>query len=245
MTKKIIYAGSIVLAVILLFAGYMYVKNGYDIEYGEKSEYIRAKITKIDKTEVETPYEGSSYTTTTYYFTAEAKSGSVKGKTIKATQLIDSSALYNTNPVEEGDTVIVCRTSTKDSDSWAFAEYVRSDATVILAVLFCIAIVVFGRMKGLKTLVTLVLTIGSVFFVLIPAIIGGRNIYFWTIIVCLYITAMTLVIVNGLSYMSLVGGIGCMGGVLVAAAITLIMDVFLELTGYTDECTIYIRGIND
>ncbi len=245
MKKKLIYALSVAAAVLLLFIGYMTVRGGYDIQYGENSEYLRAKITKISKVDEDRPYEGSSYVNTTYHFKAQIKSGDRAGATVDATQIIDSSAMYNANPVEEGDTVIIYQSRVGDESSWSFAEFVRSDATIVLAVLFCIAIVLFGRFKGLKTLVTLILTICAVFFVLIPAIIGGRNIYFWTIVVCLYITVMTLVIVNGISYMSLVGALGCMGGVLIAAAITLVMDVFLKLTGYTDECTIYIKGINN
>ncbi|MBQ7714774.1 MAG: YibE/F family protein [Clostridia bacterium] len=246
MKNKIIYAVSILVAVLLLLAGYLCVKDGYDIQYGDgQSEYLRAKITEIKKVDEKAPYATSTNKVTTYTFKCDVKSGSLEGKSLTATQIIDSSALYNSHPVSEGDTVIVYQSRVGDDSSWVFAEFVRSDATLILALLFCAAIILFGRTKGLKTLVTLILTICSVFFVLIPAIISGRNIYIWTIIVCLYITAMTLVIVNGISFMSLVAGIGCMGGVLIAAAITLIMDVFLKLTGYTDECTIYIKGINN
>ena len=246
MNKKIIYALSVFLAVLLLAAGYFIVKDGYKIDYGAAvSEYLRGTITEITDVKVDKPYENSSYSNTTYSFKVDIKSGSLAGKTINATQVIDSSALYNANPVSTGDNIIVYQSVAGDSDSWVFAEYVRTDAIIVLAILFCIAIIVFGRMKGLKTLVTLILTICSVIFVLMPAILGGRNIYFWTVAVCLYITAMTLVIVNGVTFMSLVGGIGCMGGVGVAAVITLIMDRVLKLTGYTDECTIYIKGINN
>ncbi|MBQ7669500.1 MAG: YibE/F family protein [Clostridia bacterium] len=245
MKNRIVYIISVVIAASLLIAGYFTVKDGYDLNYGDGSEYFKAKITSIDSIDIDKPYENSSYTQTTYKFTAVIKNGSRKGDTISATQVIDSAAMYNSNPVETGDNIIVYQSRINDENSWSFAEYVRSDAVIVLAVLLCAAIIVFGRSKGLKTIVTLALTIASVFFVLVPAIIGGRNIYFWTIVVCLYITAMTLVIVNGISFMSLVAGIGCMGGVLVAAIITVVTDAIIKLTGYTDECTIYIKGINE
>lgn len=244
MKKKIFYYLCIVLAVLLLAVGYFTVRGGYDIDVGgSKNDYVRAKITKLTDTDESRPYSSSDYVTTTYHFKAEITSGEMKGKVIEASQVIDAGALYNTHPVSEGDKIIVYRSQVGDTTTWMFSEYVRSDATAVLALLFCASLVLFGRSKGLKTLVTLILTIGSVFFVLIPAIIDGRNIYFWTIVVCLYITAMTLIIVNGISYMSLVGGIGCMGGVLIAAIITVIMDGIIKLTGYTDECTIYIKAI--
>ena len=243
MKKKIIYWVSVALSVLLLALGYLAVKDGYEFDEVTHADYVRAKITSITGRDVAEQYGTSTVTTVT--FDALIKSGDRDGETVKATQTIDSSSISSTHEVSEGDTVIITQSRPGDETSWAFAEYVRSDAIIILALMFCVILVIFGRTKGLKTLVTLLLTVGSVFFVLIPAILGGHNIYFWTVIVCLYITAMTLVIVNGISYMSLIGGIGCMGGVLVAAALTLTVDGIIRLTGFTDECTIYIRAMSD
>ena len=242
MKKKIIYWVSAALSVVLLLLGYLAVRDGYDFGETMHADYLRAKITRITDTK-ETTQLGSNGITTVS-FEAEIESGDRKGDTVTAVQTIDPSSITSTHRVREGDTVIITQSRPGDDLSWSFAEYVRSDAIIVLAILFCMILVIFGRTKGLKTLVTLFLTVGSVFFVLVPAILGGHNIYFWTIIVCLYITSMTLVIVNGISYMSLIGGIGCMGGVLVAALITLIVDAIIRLTGFTDECTIYIRAMS-
>ena len=242
MKKKIIYISSIALSVVLLLLGWLAVKDGYDFGETVHADYLRAKITKITDTKETSQYGANSITTVS--FEALIKSGERKGETVVATQTIDPSSISSTHRVSEGDTVIITQSRPGDDTSWAFSEYVRSDAIIVLAVLFCVTLVVFGRMKGFKTLVTLLLTVGSVFFVLVPAILGGHNIYFWTVVVCFYITSMTLVIVNGISYMSLIGGIGCMGGVLTAAAITLIVDAVIRLTGFTDECTIYIKAMS-
>ncbi len=242
MKKKVIYWISIALSVVLLFLGYLAVKDGYDFGETMHADYLRAKITRLIG-EKETAQPGS-LGITTLSFEAEIESGDRKGETVTAAQTIDPSSITSTHKVSEGDTVIITQSRPGDDSSWSFAEYVRSDAIIVLALLFCVILVIFGRTKGLKTLVTLLLTVGSVFFVLVPAILGGHNIYFWTVAVCLYITSMTLVIVNGISFMSLIGGIGCMGGVLIAAAITAIVDSIIRLTGFTDECTIYIRAMS-
>ena len=39
----------------------------------------------------------------------------------------------------------------------------------------------------------------SVFFILIPAILGGQNIYAWTIATCAFITLSTVILVYGTS----------------------------------------------
>lgn len=249
MKKKIIYVSSLILSLLLLVVGYAYISGGGNVFGGESpTDFYRAKITEITDIAEKKLDDDGTMVDTTYTFTAIFKSGPAKGESITATQLISSYAMYNPRPVSEGDNVILYQPNVTDEAEdipWCFAEYVRSDAVIVLAVLFCLMLVVFGRIKGLRTLYTLILTIGSVFFVLVPAIFTGHNIYLWTIIVCLYITAMTLIIVNGVTELALVGGIGCMGGVLISAGIYLVCDVFVKLTGYTDECTIYLQGIND
>lgn len=247
MTKKIIYYACIAVSVVLLILGYLFVSGGEN-PFGpdvEHESYTRAKVLEI--TDVKTTFldDDGNFIDTTYCFTVLLTSGENKGKTLSVTQDISSYIPYNPRPVSVGDKIIITQSIIGDETSWNFAEYVRSDYIIVLAVLFCIALVVFGKIKGLKTLFTLILTIGAVFFVLVPAIITGRNIYLFTIIVCLYITAMTLVTVNGLTNMSLVAGLGCMGGVLISAVITLISDIFMKLTGFTDEHAIYIQGIGD
>lgn len=240
--KKIIYYASILLSVALLVGGYYFISaKGTPYETADTTEYVSAKILEITDTTTTSTVEGSTMTDTVYTFKAKLLDGENRGDTVSATQLESSYANFNARPVSEGDKVILCRTD--ESEGWSFAEYHRSDIILILAVAFCAALVIFGRSKGLKTLVTLLLTVASVIFVLIPAILSGQNIYLWTVIVCIYITAMTLVIVNDVSYMSLVGGIGCIGGVAVAAIVTMASDLFLKLSGYTDDCTLYLSYI--
>lgn len=249
MKKKIIYFSAVVISLLLLVLGYLLISNGEN-PFGPESdtEYERAKITKITDVHNNILDEDGKMVDTTYTFEAVFTKGALKGEAVTATQLISTYAMYNPRPVSVGDSVILYQPNVSEDANnlpWCFAEYVRSDAIIVLAVLFCIMLVIFGRIKGLRTLYTLALTVGSIFFVLVPAINTGRNIYFWTILVCLYITAMTLIIVNGVTKLTLVGGIGCMGGVLISAGIYLVTDIFLKLTGYTDECAIYIQGIND
>ncbi len=246
MKKKIIYLLSVIFCIILPFIGYFTVSaEGNPFGPPSDAKYFRTKVTEITN-ELSVPLDDEgTMVDTTYTFNAVVTRGEFKGETLTATQIISSYAMFNPRPVSVGDNVIVYSAILGEEVGWSFAEYVRSDAIVVLSVLFCASLVVFGRSKGVKTLISLALTLIAVFLVLIPIILNGGNIYFWTIIICLYITSMTLITVNGLTKMSLVAGLGCMGGVLISALITVIMDLFLKLTGFTDEHAIYIQGIND
>jgi uncharacterized membrane protein len=84
------------------------------------------------------------------------------------------------------------------------------------------------------------LTCAAVFAVLIPSILTGKNIYLMAVLVCAYVTIMTLLIVIGYNKKSLSAAIGCMCGILVTGLISVIMDRVLFLTGIVDEHSRYL-----
>ena len=95
-------------------------------------------------------------------------------------------------------------------------------------------------MQGLKTVISLGFTCLSVFTVLIPAILNGHNIYLWSIVVCMFITVMTLSIISGFNVKAMCAGIGCVSGVLCAGLTVLISDKFLNMTGMLEEESVYL-----
>ena len=82
------------------------------------------------------------------------------------------------------------------------------------------------------------------FVTLIPAILNGKNIYFWSIITCIFITVMTLLLVNGANIKSLSAGIGCVCGVLVSGLIVLMIRGSIKLTGLLEEEWVYLHTLN-
>ena len=105
-------------------------------------------------------------------------------------------------------------------------------------------ILLFGKLKGVKTIISLIITCLSIFIVFIPAVLGGQNIYAWTIVTCAVITFSTVMIVYGYSKKTLATALGCIGGVLVAGILTLIMDGVLKITGFVDEDALYLNQLN-
>ena len=78
------------------------------------------------------------------------------------------------------------------------------------------------------------------FAVFVPSILSGQNIYISAAITCVYIIAMTLLIVVGLHKKSLCAAIGCIVGLCVTAGLSALLTVIMHLTGLTDEQTLYI-----
>ena len=186
----------------------------------------------------------------TVVFEAKILSGEHKGDLVIATQSIIPFLGDHSEPVKVGNKILLSDDTqnyvlTPGSDiKWHFESYSRTGALLILALIFFGLILLFGKIKGIKTIISLIFTVLAIFIVYIPAIIGGRNIYAWTIVTCAYITISTIILVYGYSKKTLATALGCIGGVLVAGLLTTIMNNVLRLTGFVDDQATYVYQMN-
>ncbi len=242
--NKVIYAIAVALCVVLLAVGYLAATNGGESFYAsaDGALYLRAKVTEIVETASEHDDNGMLLSQDTV-FKARILKGELKGEAVTAYQNYSSYTPLNPRRVEVGDSIVVAHFD--GVDEWNFIDFVRSDAIIILTLLFALLLVLFGRKKGVKTVFSLALTVIAVIFVFMPAVLGGGNIYFWAIAVCVYIIVMTLIITSGLGPMSLAASMGCVGGVLVSLLLTIITDSFIHITGNADPHSIFLLYIGE
>ncbi len=236
----------ILLSALVLALGYICAKgekNALDNEDRAHSTFETARVISIDD-KIEMTDIPDSQEDYNLLLTCKMLSGADKGKTVHAIQNISSYLNQQIRPVTPGDKIILTLVEDAAGESWYFAEYVRSDMLAVLLALFILGLVVFGKMSGVKTVISLALTCGAVFYMLIPAIYSGQSAYLWSIIVCLYIIVMTLCIVNGLRYMSLATGLGCVAGIVFVAVMMQIADKVMKLTGFLDETSMYLSFID-
>lgn len=231
-----VYLFTVVFSVLYIVAGRYIAMQGYP-DFGEKAESAyKARVTEIIAvTEIN---NGSQVT-----FAATLLNGPEKGDSIQAAQLLQDNFYPRQESVEVGDKVLVYRGAYGISTPWGMLEFVRFDALLWLLAAFCLGILIFGRLKGVNTLVSLAFTCLAVFFVFLPAVLSGQNIYVWSTVTCLYIIIMTMLFINGADKKSLAAGVGCFSGVLAAGVITLIMDHVMKLTGMISEDTLYLQMI--
>ncbi len=225
-------------ALLILFS-YMHIVGNGTIFKGEpEGEIIKARVIRVTDVSVQNVTGESEFVTVK--FKAQALNTDMRGKTVEAVQEIDKSYAFCPRQVEENDKVLLSGYFENGEKHFYFGDYVRITPLLWLLVIFCVLIVVFAKMQGFKTVVSLGFTCLSVFVVLIPAILNGHNIYLWSILVCIFITVMTLCLISGFNVKTLCAGIGCICGVLCAGLITLIMDIFLNMTGLVEEESIYL-----
>ena len=214
MKDKIVYIITVILSIIYIVVGNKIASENLTIfDQTAQQNVKKAVVTKIvDKvnTAEDIQIEGlETFENWSITFEAEITNGDEKGQIVSAYQNINSMMPSDLKEVEVGDKVIILEETLDDAIAeWTLLEYNRSDALVVLGIIFLIIILIFGRIKGFNRILSLVFTVLSIFIVSIPAILSGKNIYIWSIITCVFITVMTLLIVNGANKKSLAAGIG-------------------------------------
>ena len=240
----IVYIVTVVVSALLIAVAWFTIAGGESVFKGtEESRTIRAEVLRVLDTET-TCDETGAVTFEKIVFQARALETELKDKTIDVFQDRDKTFAFCPEAVAVGDKILVEEyTESNGVKSYYFGDFVRITPLVWLFVLFCALVLVFGKLKGLNTLISLAFTCLSVFLVLIPAILNGRNIYLWSILVCVYITVMTLLIISGASKKSLCACVGCVGGVLASGLIVVIMDKTLKMTGLLEDESVYLVNI--
>ncbi|MDK2867150.1 MAG: hypothetical protein PWP51_339 [Clostridiales bacterium] len=248
MSKNVRYLLTLFLAIALLWLGNQYATKQLTAFEGQNNtEVEQARVTEILDHQKDTVAisETENYTNETIIFKAEILRGDGKGTVVTGYQNLNTFILMQLRPVDVGDKIILYHYPDEAIGAeWSLGEYQRTDALIYLALVFGALLILFGRRQGINTLVSLSLTVLAIFFVFIPAILSGFNIYLWTIAVCIFVTLTTLLIINGYNQKSYCAIIGCFSGVLVSAALTLFLNSALKLTGFVDEDSAYLMFIN-
>ena len=251
-TKKriITYILTVLLSIVYLFGAHIYVSGGLQVFNNESELSAKAKVTRISRVEetvdpylAEAGFEAEP--NQVIHFEAELQNGDSKGKTTSAIQLIDGYMSEVTHPVKKGDSVYLYYSNEGEyTGNWMFADYNRLDKIIGLGLVFFLALVIFGHMKGVNTIVSLSLTCAAVILVFIPAVLNGKNIYLWSCITCIFTIVMTLIIVYGINKKSTGAALGCFAGVALAAAFTIVMDRLMKLTGFINSDSYQLTQLN-
>ena len=247
--KQIItYIAVLVLSVLYIVVGHnLAVANYHAFAGDDQSIVVKAEVVALtDRYTVMYPISEYEYAEDeTIVFQAKVTSGDLKGQTIEAAQTLDYFTAVHLPVVEPGDRILLYTIPGGMADhEWLMSDYQRFDQILLLGAAFILLVLLIGRWQGVNTLVSLALTCLAVFYVFIPAVLAGESIYLWSIATCIYVTFMTLFIVNGVNAKSVAAILGCLAGILVAAVLTVYFEDSMRLTGILDENSVILYGLN-
>jgi len=170
-------------------------------------------------------------------------SGKFKGEVFELQNQLSGNLFYDI-VVKSGDKVIVLIEEAEDGNANVYiSDYMRQNYAIYLGILFVLLIVVIGRKRGLKAVITLAVTLISIIKILLPAILKGMNPIPITIIISISITVFTLFVISGINPKSISAILGTTGGVLIAGLLAYYIGSQVKLTGMSSEEAIMLLYI--
>ncbi len=167
--------------------------------------------------------------------TLEVTSGEFEGEVFEVDNILMGNPVFDI-VVEEGDRVLIGIEETEGSiEEIYIKEYVRDTYLYLIIGLFLVLLVVIGRIKGLKSVLTIGLTLLLVLKGLIPGILQGYSPILLAVLISIVVTLATIFIISGINIKSISAVIGILGGVLIAGILTLWIGSSAHLTGFSSE----------
>lgn len=162
-------------------------------------------------------------------------SGKHKNEIFDVENYLTSNIAFNIF-AEEGEKVIVSIEETEDGYIDVYiSDYMRQHYILYLTIIYILLIIIIGKKKGLKSVITLTITVLAIMKVLLPMILKGFNPIPITIIISVGITIITLFIVGGINGKSISAVIGTSGGVVIAGLLAYYIGSKVKLTGLNSE----------
>ena len=235
MNKKF-YVLSLLFSILFIWIGNLLVSESQEaVPIG--SHVVSARVLEIvSRTEnTHITSGGVEFTNLFIIFSALITSGEESGQEVNAEFTSFGPTGLVGKEIEIGDRIVLLYSDF--ADTFLFMDYERINYIIILGVALIALIIVLGKIKGVNSLIALAFTCMSIFFILIPAILSGRNVYVVALAVCVFSVLSTFSIVIGPSKKAAGAAAGCLGGISLAAILMFSMDTVLNLTGLIDHET--------
>lgn len=246
---RLFYLAVLAVSVLFLIVGNRIAVSGNAyFQSGSRADtYYRSEVIAVTEPErVEAAYDGWTDVHYEQDVTLRIDEGAVRGEVVTVhQQFAEPNDGYKVFFYEVGDRVFAGFNFDSEMEpEWFIADHLREGPMLALVIAFFALIIAFGRFKGFNTVVSLVFTCAAVFFIMIPAIIKGENIYLVTFITATYTIVMTLAIVAGVHPKSVAAAVGCICGVGFSGLLTLAMQDVMYISGLIDEDSSFVMYIN-
>ena len=195
----------------------------------EYASYETAKIIALlsDSTEADENADGAYRGD--QLLLAEVTSGTYKGETLQIYNYVGP--LYGM-PVQVGDSVVLMISTYSDGSHTATVfEYDRSGPLLLVAALFLLVTVLVGGKTGAKSLVALAITLGCLFFILLPLLMKGLPTLPTVFLLCAYIAVVSLTILGGVRKKTVCAMLGAIAGTALAMLFGMLAQGVCRING--------------
>ncbi|WP_238886155.1 YibE/F family protein [Clostridium sp. YIM B02551] len=147
------------------------------------------------------------------------------------------SRLYSIYTKSGMDVVVSYNISDNNVTNLSVYSYKRSTIIYLLIAIFFALLIFIGKLKGLKSVVSIMFSIVVIFYFMLPGILNGFNSIILATISAVMIILATLSIIGGINNKTFSAILGTICGVIIAGVISFVAGYFAHLSGLTAENT--------
>ena len=220
------------LLVLFFVVSYFIIHTFIVIEEKDSStsHFVKAKVVSLlqDNTQVDESTEGVLRGSQEVIVEVTSP-GEFKGKQYQTTNYL--SALFNID-AQSGTKLVVRLDPYQEGYSAFIYSYDRSGILLFLFAFFAAALILIGRDKGLMALVSLILTLISVWGILFPLIEYGFPTLLVTVLVVFYNTVFTFILLDGINKKTFSAAVGTLLGVVIASLFAAVSGAVSHISGF-------------
>lgn len=171
-------------------------------------------------------------------------SGSHKGEKVIIDNMLMGNPAYDIH-LQKGDRVILhVEPNNGGGADFFIADKQRVSVLYALSALFFILLILIGGKKGFSSLVSILITLGLIFFALTPMVLGGMTPILATVLVCVLASVIAIFLVGGVgreniakSSSAVLGTVLSLG---IAGVLSMLSIKFASLTGFSTEESMFL-----
>ncbi|MFN2340659.1 MAG: YibE/F family protein [Halanaerobium sp.] len=166
----------------------------------------------------------------------EIISNQYEGEIMEIENNIMRNSIYGEKLLEAGDRILLAAFyENGELVDLQFQDLLRERGLIYLGLLTLLLLLIIARKQGVRTIIALLLTMGIIFFYLIPQIAEGAAPIQTAVLTSLVLIVIIQGIIGGFKIKSLAAIIGTAAGVICAGALAYIFGQLVELSGLSSE----------
>ncbi|MFP4660770.1 MAG: YibE/F family protein [Halanaerobiales bacterium] len=226
-------------AIALIICLFMLLTISIPLGSQPAEEYYRGIVISVSSEEG----EGHLYDSIEQIAEVEITTGPYKDKTVTINNLYVENREHLNIILEEGMRVIVGVDHLEEGAEFFLQDVSRDRGLLYLVLGFVILLLLVGRFKGLKTLISLLFTGLVIVKVMFPLLLQGYSPIIVAVLSAIVIIVFIFLVIGGFNHKSLAAIIGTSVGVIVAGILAYILGEISYLTGFsTGEAQILLSG---
>jgi uncharacterized membrane protein len=226
-------AACAILAVLVLLVALMNLHRpaGYTLYDSKTISYEKGEVTAVLGEELEPASGMPGWELGNQRIRVLLKSGDAKGQEIELDNNL--STTHNIH-VKAGQSVIVKMDRPQGVEPfYTLYNYDRTTGLIAVAAVFAVLMVAVGRLKGLRSLLGLCISLYFIFAFLLPTIYRGYSPVLMAFVTVLVIAVFSLLLLNGFSRKTLTAIAATGIGVALSALCFVLVSALMHLVGYS------------